>query len=453
MNWADIQTRLVEAVRAVLDDATFDVRWGDITSAWRNENLVSMRVLQFTPLGQPERRYAEEGRELRERIYSPVSLTVQFMVESQNQNLAQSALVVAEQLAAGMFSTRGYELICAAGVGIARRSAVQHLAVPDKHNRARSVATFDLVFNAHMSLEQGTIGWVDQVQITNTAASDVPEVEALSGLDLYLEGDGATFSAGRVTGWAGTGDLDSTLGNFDSDANPSEGSLNGRQAVQLGLVNPSATPFEYLQTFTPARTVSDYFGGSAWSLFGAFRLDALSARAFNSARPEDCAMILGDLGLNWGLGLCADGIYAWMTDDDRATFEATPRQAITTGLHTFEVRYEGGQLTLQIDDGVPFGVLVGALSTTFAGPIGPGAFEVSTPPTAQQPDVAQVTWGSLFSFGRVLSSLERTGVYQRMSDRWGTPAPTIVSPTIVAGVNPLAGGTISFSGSATITAG
>ncbi len=169
MDFATIQANLVTAVQTALGDVSADVTWVDRTNGWRSTANVKLQVIAFKSIGRGERRYADSGvDDLQERIYGPRRFTVQFMCETQDQDLAASALANAETIAARFESSDVDALLDAAGLGVAQISEVRQVNRPDGHDRVRSVAVFDIRFNAHTSITGPIVERLRAVEISGT---------------------------------------------------------------------------------------------------------------------------------------------------------------------------------------------------------------------------------------------------------------------------------------------
>lgn len=181
MDWSAVQTGLVAAVRLAMDAADYDVGWADRESRWRSAaGCVRLSPLSFTRRGRDERRYSDEGDfDLQERIYGVRRLTVQFLVEAQDQDLADSAAAIAERIVAGLRRSDVEDLLVVAGIGVATIGETRQINAPDEHDRVRSIWAFDVAFNAHTSIEGPVIPAVLAVEYAGdiTNGPDIPATE------------------------------------------------------------------------------------------------------------------------------------------------------------------------------------------------------------------------------------------------------------------------------------
>lgn len=170
MEWSTIQTALIEAVQTAVGDSTYDVLWTDRENAWRESAHVKLQVLSLPQLGRGERRYSSnDDGTMDERIYMPRRLVIQFLCEAQDQDLIDSALPIAETISARFQSSDIESILDTACIGVAQIGEIRQVNAPARgHNRVRSLAVFDVTFNAHTSIAGPTIGYVESVVHSGT---------------------------------------------------------------------------------------------------------------------------------------------------------------------------------------------------------------------------------------------------------------------------------------------
>ena len=177
MNWADVQTALVDVTRLALDDASYDVGWADREARWRAASHVRLSVLSNAPNGQDERRYTDEAGDLRERVYGNRRLVISFRCETTDQDLESSALAAADNIAAGLRQSDVEALLDAAGIGLARIENPRVISAPDGKGAIRSVVVLDVRFNAHISKTGPLVTRVESVAGTGTVDGLTVEID------------------------------------------------------------------------------------------------------------------------------------------------------------------------------------------------------------------------------------------------------------------------------------
>ena len=169
MDWASIQTALVTATQTALGDPAADVGWTDREARYRDAEHVRLSVLSAGPNGRDERRYTDEGPDdMRERVYGNRRLVISFRCETRDQDLIESALDMADRIAAGMHRSDVEALLDAAGIGVARVESPRQVNAPDGKGAVRSVVVLDVRFNAHTSHTGPLVPYIKDVFGTGT---------------------------------------------------------------------------------------------------------------------------------------------------------------------------------------------------------------------------------------------------------------------------------------------
>jgi hypothetical protein len=143
------QSALIASVRLILADPAADVRWYDRTSEWVNDTAhIEIVPLSVPRYGVDEQRLAsiDASTSVQETIYGNRSLRLQFTVNRNDQDLADSAVDLADVLVAGFARYDVSLLLEAEHVGIPRCGPVRAISAPDAHGDIRSIAVFEAVF-------------------------------------------------------------------------------------------------------------------------------------------------------------------------------------------------------------------------------------------------------------------------------------------------------------------
>ena len=175
-DWASIQTAIPAAVRQVLGD-TFDCGWLRRDARWRSAAHCTLRVVSRRITGRTENRLLDNGdKTFTERAYTPAVTTVQFTFEAQDQDLLESAIPLAEQVATALRRSDVYDILCAAGLGIATVGQLNVVDYVDDSGRWRTAVAFDVEFNTFSSVvvRAGILGnYMDNVVVNDI---EIPEI-------------------------------------------------------------------------------------------------------------------------------------------------------------------------------------------------------------------------------------------------------------------------------------
>jgi hypothetical protein len=147
-----LQDALPAAIRTILDDEEADVYWRDRAegTAFRAAVNVQLTRISSTRIGVDEQRHEQEGADdVRETIVGNRRVIVQFQVETDDQDLADSAHEVAEDIVQGLHRTDVLDALdTGAGLGAGQVQPVREVPYKDKHGRWRSAAMFEVWFPA-----------------------------------------------------------------------------------------------------------------------------------------------------------------------------------------------------------------------------------------------------------------------------------------------------------------
>lgn len=174
------QSAVIASVRVIMADPAADVRWYDRTSTWVNDEA----HVEITPLGVP--RYGVDEQRLKasdppattlqETVYGNRSLRLQFVINTNDQDLEDSAVDLADVLIAGFSRYDVSLLLEAEHVGIPRCGPVRSIPAPDAHGDIRSIAVFEAVFpwsRVHTGSVVPTIGSVEwSGEVEGSASGD-----------------------------------------------------------------------------------------------------------------------------------------------------------------------------------------------------------------------------------------------------------------------------------------
>lgn len=146
-----------------------DVAWQDRRSSWRGERAVTLRVVSISRLGIDERRATNVGTNLRERVFGNRLLRVQMIVDTNDQDLEDSAQEQADFLVAG-FSRSDVELLLLQEcLGVPNAGPVLVTNAPDAHGDERSIAIVDLVFPWSRTAVGGVVPRIDNIELSSSA--------------------------------------------------------------------------------------------------------------------------------------------------------------------------------------------------------------------------------------------------------------------------------------------
>lgn len=155
-----VQAAIVSAIRTIMDDEDFDVRWADREAVFREDTAhVSLRVVSTPRQGVDEVRRTIEGGlpatlpatlplviGLRERVLGNRSLRVQVTVDVDDQDYSESAHEIAETIAQGFNRTDVATILDADRLGVPRCQALIEVPTTDDHRDSRSVVVFEAWF-------------------------------------------------------------------------------------------------------------------------------------------------------------------------------------------------------------------------------------------------------------------------------------------------------------------
>lgn len=164
--WSDVETQIPAAVREAAQDTNLQVVWGEQpdASSWLQAVHVTLRLRAMTRVGQGERLYVDESGSARERIRWPRLLTVQVMVETQDQRLAHAALALADTVHAGLRLDDAHAALASAGLTLGSSGPMRLVDYTDNHGRRRSTVIWEIELNAATTITGPLTGWMASVE-------------------------------------------------------------------------------------------------------------------------------------------------------------------------------------------------------------------------------------------------------------------------------------------------
>lgn len=167
MDWATLRAAIPLVVQTAAGDPTLDVGWHNREARWRNKRHVRLRVLGLKSKGRDERRYTPEGEnDMRERVYGVRVLRVQISCETQDQDLDDSAMSLAEDVAIGLTEAASIAALDSAGVGVATIGDRRPVDYMDEHGRWRSAVVFEVALNGNTSRTGVLIPSIKKIEFT-----------------------------------------------------------------------------------------------------------------------------------------------------------------------------------------------------------------------------------------------------------------------------------------------
>lgn len=164
MNWAGIDSALIEVIRTASGISDLDVYWVEQPQGWRSDVHVRLDPIAFVGQGRDETRQATVGTQVQQRVYGVRSLTVQVTCETQAQGLAGSAWALADDISTGLYREDTRDLLNNdAELGVATLGGVTQATYTDKHKRRRSAAVFPVTFNAQTTRMGRLIDFIGSV--------------------------------------------------------------------------------------------------------------------------------------------------------------------------------------------------------------------------------------------------------------------------------------------------
>lgn len=175
MNWTEIQTRYVAALRVAAGLPSLDVRWDDAPAAngWRSDVFVRLRLRGIRGDAH-ERRYREvEGAPeddhadyLEPREYGPRVLTVELVVETRTQTLALTSVALGERIRTGLRLPQARAAFDQAHVGIARVGRLREVSYPSEGDtgRMRSASVIEVEHNAASVAVGALMDYIERIE-------------------------------------------------------------------------------------------------------------------------------------------------------------------------------------------------------------------------------------------------------------------------------------------------
>lgn len=199
MNWAQIETRYIAAVRAAAGLPELDVRWDGQATAngWRSDVFVRLRLRAVR--GDAHERRAElvsggagdpHAQYIRPRQYGPRVVVVEHVVESRRQSLAMTSVALGETIRMGLRGIESADLFALAHMGLARVLPSREVSYPDDGNtgRMRSALVYEVEHNAASVAVGAIIDYVESLEMSGTVTHPgSPDIE----LEYLVEAPGA----------------------------------------------------------------------------------------------------------------------------------------------------------------------------------------------------------------------------------------------------------------------
>lgn len=169
--WQSIQDGLQAIVASAAGLPVTAVTWRPLTGQWNPQTHVRLQVLGgLRAIGVDERRQRYDAGEdaLLERIYGNRAIPISIRVETQDQDLVDSAYALADKIRTSLRRTSiQSRLRSEACLALSRMEAVRVEDYTDSHTRQRSLAILDVTFLTQVSSEDSTdLGYIERVYPT-----------------------------------------------------------------------------------------------------------------------------------------------------------------------------------------------------------------------------------------------------------------------------------------------
>lgn len=199
--WSDVETQIPAAVREAAQDTDLQVVWGEQpdASSWLQAVHVTLRLRAMTRVGQGERYYTDEAmpppedpedpqppNRARERIRWPRLLTVQVMVETQDQRLANAALALADTIHAGLRLDGAHAALEEAGLALGSSGPMRLVDYTDNHARRRSAVVWEIELNAATTITGPLTDWIVSVEYEAEITREDETTLALGPVEIVL---------------------------------------------------------------------------------------------------------------------------------------------------------------------------------------------------------------------------------------------------------------------------
>lgn len=161
-----IQTAIPAALALIVPG--LDATWRDRETGFRADRHVKLRVLSRPRIGVDEIRHSDPDEidgSMVERVYGVRRLTVQITVETQDQDIADSAHALAEDLRTGLERSDVEALLEADDLGSPRTTEPREIPYRDPSGRWRSAVVFEAWFPAHTSHTGPIVDTVGSVEV------------------------------------------------------------------------------------------------------------------------------------------------------------------------------------------------------------------------------------------------------------------------------------------------
>ena len=169
-DWSTIQTDLPAVVTSALATWTgaVSVHWKGLPQAWRELAQVKLSLRGMQNRGRDETRQTEVGDQVQQRQYGVRRLVLQIECETQDQNLAASAVAMAELLRTRIQGEDLIALLQDMDLAVASVRPFVHVEMHDEQERARSYAAFEIFLTTSTSVDSLLVDYVAAVSGTYT---------------------------------------------------------------------------------------------------------------------------------------------------------------------------------------------------------------------------------------------------------------------------------------------
>lgn len=158
-----VQQTIADCIRVVAP--ALDVAWQDRKSAWRAEKSVTLRVISVPRIGVDERRAAIQGTGIRERLHGNRLLRLQMIINTDDQDLLDSAQDYADQILMGFSRSDIEQSLSLACLGVPVAGPILITNAPDEHGDQRSIAIVELTFPWSRTVTGALLPRIDVVEI------------------------------------------------------------------------------------------------------------------------------------------------------------------------------------------------------------------------------------------------------------------------------------------------
>lgn len=163
-----IEDAIVDAVRLASGIEDLDVRINDRSSRWYEDRAnVSIQATAIRRIGSDESRRRAEGSEYREVIHGVRVLRLQVRVDGVSHVIGETSGDLADSIIAGLEREDVRQILSGANLSRARCGTVSIVGAPGDNGDTRSLAIFDLEFNASREIVGSVLGHVETAPATS----------------------------------------------------------------------------------------------------------------------------------------------------------------------------------------------------------------------------------------------------------------------------------------------